>query len=77
MVRKASKENKVPLRVPPELPKELRNWVIDNMVAINRGTLPKNLAMEFISFLEQQSTGKFAKELENCLEEANELSTVD
>jgi hypothetical protein len=69
MVRKASKENK--------LPKELRNWVIDNMVAMNRGTLPENLAVEFILFLEKQSMGKFAKELENCLEEANELSTVD
>jgi len=74
MVRKASKENK---QVPPELPEELRNWVIDNMVAMNRGTLPHNLAMEFISFLEQHSSGKFGKELEFCLEQANEMSTVD
>ena len=45
---KAGKQNKLPLRVPPEIPEELRNWVIDNMVAINRGTLTENLAMEFI-----------------------------
>ena len=75
MVRKASKENTSGKA--GKLPKELRNWVIDNMVAINRGTLPKNLAMEFISFLEQHSSRKFGKELEFCLEQANEMSTVD
>ncbi len=63
MPRKETKQNK--------LPSELRNWVIANMVAMNRGTLPHNLAMEFISFLEQRSTGNFAKELESCLEQAN------
>ena len=53
-----------------KLPNELRKWVIQQMVAINIGVLPAELANEFFKFIKESEKKGFAQELASCLSEA-------
>ena len=51
-----------------EMPKEMEKWVEEQFIAIENKTLPKELAMKFISVVESDKRGVFAKIFNKLLE---------
>jgi len=56
-----------------KLPLEMRSWVIEQMIAVNNKTLPKDLAMQFFDFIEVGLKGEFGTDLETCLTESKRV----
>ena len=57
-----------------KLPSHLRQWVVQQMVAINLQVLPAELANEFLEFLKEREESGFAEELASCLSEAEKIT---
>jgi hypothetical protein len=57
-----------------KLPPHLRQWVIQQMVAINLQVLPAELANEFLESLKEREESGFAEELVSCLSEAEKIT---
>jgi hypothetical protein len=57
-----------------KLPSHLRQWVVQQMVAINLQVLPAELANEFLEFLKEREESEFAEELASCLSEAEKIT---
>ena len=54
-----------------KLPSHLRQWVIQQMVAINLQVLPAELANEFLEFVKEREE---SEELARCLSEAKKIT---
>jgi hypothetical protein len=54
-----------------KLPLHLRQWVVQQMVAINLQVLPAELANEFLEFVKEREE---SEELASCLSEAEKIT---
>ena len=56
-----------------KLPPHLRQWVVQQMVAIDLQVLSAELANKFLDFLKEREESGFAEELTSCLSEAQAI----
>ena len=56
-----------------KLPSHMRQWVVEQMVAIELQVLPEELTNKFLDFLKESEESGFAEELTSCISEAKKM----